>query len=74
MLRKKPEIAPPIGSGVLARDLRERVSAEERGFLAGLSLLANIGVTLAQWQMVVAVMSEELSKADVVSRQRDFSG
>ena len=31
------------------------------------------GVTLTQWQMVVAVMSEELPKADVVSRWRDFS-
>jgi hypothetical protein len=41
MLRKKPGIAPPIGSGALSRDLRERVSAEERRFLVGLSLLAN---------------------------------
>ena len=31
------------------------------------------GVTLVQWQMVFAIMSEELSKADVVTRRRDFS-
>ena len=41
MLRGKPGTAPPIGDGFLSRDLRERVSAEERRFLAGLSLLAN---------------------------------
>jgi hypothetical protein len=54
-------------------DLRERISADERRLFAGLSLLGNSGVTLAQWQMVFPIMSEELLKADVVSRRRDFS-
>ena len=43
MLRKKPGIAPPIGDGCLAPDVRERVSAQERRFLPGLSLQANFG-------------------------------
>jgi hypothetical protein len=43
MLHKKPGIAPPIGGGSLSRDLRERVSAEERRFLPSLSLRAIFG-------------------------------
>lgn len=40
---KKPGNAPLIGSGALSRDLRERISAEERRFLPGLSLLGIFG-------------------------------
>jgi hypothetical protein len=36
-----PELPPPIGGGSLSRDLIERVSAEERRFLPGLSLRAD---------------------------------
>ena len=42
-LRKKPGIARPIGGSSLSRDLRERISVEERRFLPGLSLRANFG-------------------------------
>jgi hypothetical protein len=68
MLREKPGIASPIGSGALSRDLRELSSAEERQFLAGLSLLANFGVTLAVQQMVLAI--SETSKRLVPVRRK----
>jgi hypothetical protein len=49
LLHKKPGIAAPIVGDPPSRDLRERVSAEERRLLAGLSLLANfVGHTCRQ--------------------------
>ena len=42
-LPKKPGIAPPSGGHPLGSDARERVSAEERRVLAGLSLLGIFG-------------------------------
>jgi hypothetical protein len=40
---KKPRIAAPNGDASHLGDLRERISADERRFLAGSSLLANFG-------------------------------
>jgi hypothetical protein len=50
-LREKPGILPPVGANFRSRDLRERVSVEERHFLSGLSLRAKFGVTLDVEQM-----------------------
>jgi hypothetical protein len=48
MLREKPGIAPPIGSGVISRDLRESVPAEEVASLPVYLYWPISGVTLAE--------------------------